>query len=64
MPNLPGANNPNTPAPPGSQSQQPSTAPAWWDDPITVAQRVLAIAEFDPQAAGEIWSLYKELTGK
>lgn len=63
MPALPGQNVVNTPPLPGSQPQTPSTAPAWWNDPMVVLMRVLAIAEYDAKAAGEIWAEYKRLTG-
>lgn len=61
---LPGAQLP-APALPGSQPQPtPLALPAWWNEPTSVIVRVLAIAEYDPQAAGEIWHEFKLLTGK
>ena len=47
-----GFNNPN------------AKVPSFWSDTADVLARVLAIAEYDPQSAGEIWKEYKRLTGK
>lgn len=56
---LPGQDNPNPPALPGSGPQTPQDVPAWWADGKRVGRFVLDLYDTDPEGAKAFWAMYR-----